>query len=256
MANGSYSWLSLSTAISQLSQRLADPSNQFWTTSELQVYIQQSLRQFNSLCWAWRQDFNYNSSSLWNSLGSLTESPRQRTLYDTYAYTEMEYMLMEPPTGQVWSGTSQFSISDLSQALQRRRDEMIQVSNCNQTLLTGLPLTPNLTPPLGRTQLPDSVVDVERVRYLPFITSKTGSAALGTKTISVSSTSGIAVGQFVSGTGINYWSTVTGIGVGSITISIATTGSVSGTILFWRDWMYKNVYTMDADTYKLLNVPF
>ena len=27
-------------------------------------------------------------------------------------------------------------------------------------------------------------------------------------------------------------------------------------ILFWRDWMYKNVYTMDADTYKLLNVPF
>ncbi len=72
-------------------------------------------------------------------------------------------MLLEPPSGQTWTGTSQFTISDLSQALQRRRDEMIQISNCNQILLQNIPLTPGTR----RTVLPDSTIDVERVRYIP-----------------------------------------------------------------------------------------
>jgi hypothetical protein len=75
----------------------------------------------------------------------------------------MEYMLLEPPTGGTWTGTSQFTISDLSQALQRRRDEMLQISNCNQLLLQNIALTPNTR----RTTLPDTIIDVERVRYLP-----------------------------------------------------------------------------------------
>jgi hypothetical protein len=75
----------------------------------------------------------------------------------------MEYHLLEPPSGGTWTGTSQFTISDFSQALQRHRDEMLQVSNCNQSLMTGIALTPNTR----RTTLPDTVIDVARVRYLP-----------------------------------------------------------------------------------------
>lgn len=164
MSNGSFSWLTLAQAQTQLSQRLNDNSFSFWTQAELTYYIQQSLRQFNSLTWTFRQDFNYNSSSLWNSLGSLTGSPRLRTLTDNYIYGELEYLLLEPSnTTGTWTGTNQFSISVLSQALQRRRDEMIQVSNCNQVLSSGIALTPNTI----RTQLPDNVIDVERVRYIP-----------------------------------------------------------------------------------------
>ena len=163
MAQGSYSWLTLASAITQLSQRLADPSFQFWTQAELTLYLQTSLRQFNSMAWKWRQDFQFNTGQLWNSLGSLPTSPRQRTITDTQVYIELEYMLLEPPSGSTWTGTSQFSISDLSQALQRRRDEMLQLTNANQQLMPDIPLTPNTT----RTLLPDSVVDVERVRYLP-----------------------------------------------------------------------------------------
>lgn len=227
---GQYQWLTLSAAISQLGQRLniTTSTTSFWTSSELQVYISQALREYNVLTNCWRQDFNYNPTSLWNSLGSLTGSPRLRTLTDTYAYTELEYMLLEPASGGTWTGTNQFSISVLSQALQRRRDEMLQVSNCNQVLSSGIALVPNTI----RTLLPDNVIDVERVRYMPVITSATGTAIMGVQTITVSSTNGIAKGQFVSGTGINYWSTVTGIGTGSITISLPTTGVVSGTILF------------------------
>ena len=162
MPSGVYTWLAMSTAISQLAQRLADPNFQFWSQAELQIYLTQALRQYNSLTFQWRVDFQFTPTNVWNSLGLLPGSPRQRTLYDTDAYIEMQYMLLEPPTGQTWTGTSQFSIADLSQALQRRRDEMIQVSNCNQFLLTGIPLTPNTI----RTLLDDTVLDVPRVRYI------------------------------------------------------------------------------------------
>jgi hypothetical protein len=147
----------------------------------------------------------------------------------SYIYGELELMLLEPSnTTGTWTGTNQFSLSVLSQALQRRRDEMIQIGNLNQVLSSGIALVPNTI----RTQLSDNTIDVERVRYLPVITSKTGSAASGVKVINVSSTSGIAVGQVVLATGINYWSTVTGIGSGTINVSLPTTGVVSGQINF------------------------
>jgi len=162
----SYSWLTYATARQQLAGRLAIDSSlstTFWTDAECGLYIQKALRMFNALTFTWKQDFVFNSSSLWNSLGLLTGSPRLRTLTDIDSYTNMEYMLLEPPTGGTWTGTTQFSMSDLTQALQRRRDEMLQASNCNQSLLTGIALTPNTR----RTLLPDTVIDVERVRYIP-----------------------------------------------------------------------------------------
>lgn len=229
MPNGVFTWLTLTTAVSQLAQRLSDSSNQLWTQAELQVYIYQALRMYNSLTWYWRQDFQFNSTSLWNSLGLLAGSPRRRTLTDTYCYTEMEYMLLEPATGGTWTGSTQFSISDLSQALQRRRDEMLQVSNCNQTLLTMLPLTPNTV----RTTLPDTVIDVARVRYQPIQVTTTGTAALGATSITVASVAGIAKGQLVIGTNIAYPTIVTSVGTTSFGISQATTGAVSGTIQFF-----------------------
>ena len=161
---GSYNWLSFINARQQLAQRLADPGMVFWTDPELKFYLAQALRQFNALTYTWKADFTYTDGiNLWNSLATLAGSPRLRTLTDTYAYTQMEYMLLEPPSGGVWTGTTQFSMANVSQALQGRRDEMLKVSNANQALLTGLPLTPNTR----RTVLPDTVIEAARVRYLP-----------------------------------------------------------------------------------------
>jgi hypothetical protein len=142
-------------------------------------------------------------------------------------------MLLEPASGGTWTGTNQFNISVLSQALQRRRDEMIQVGNLNQNLLTSIPLTPNTT----RTYLPNSstipdIIDVERVRYMPVVATTTGNALNGSNTITVTSTQGVAIGQQVLSLNVSYWATVTGIGSGTVTISIPTTGGVSGTIQF------------------------
>jgi len=164
MAPGTYTWLPVATAVQQLAQRLNDPNMNFWVYDELLTYISTSLRQFNSLTWMWRADFQYNDPvNIWNSLGSLPGSPRLRTITDVDCYTEMEYMLLELPSGGTWTGTSQFNISVMSQALQRRRDEIIQYTNCNQLLSAGIPLTPNTI----RTELDDQTIDVERVRYIP-----------------------------------------------------------------------------------------
>lgn len=172
MASGTYTWLTMAQAVQQLSQRLVDPTNQLFTAAEVQIYIEQSLRMYNVLTWQWRTDFTFNNltpnlgaANVWSNLGSLPQSPRIRSILDTYCYTELEYLLLEPPSGQVWTGTSQFTLSDLSQALQRRRDEVIQVSNCNQSLMQNIQVFPNTL----RTQLPDSVIDVERVRYRPVV---------------------------------------------------------------------------------------
>ena len=150
-------------------------------------------------------------------------------MLDSQCYTLMEYQLLEPPTGGVWTGTTQFALSDLQNALQRRRDEMIQVSACNDVLMPGIALVPNTR----RTILPDNVIDVPRVRYLSLQVQTTGTAAGGATSIAVTSTANIAVGQLVTGTGVAYPTKVASIGVGSIGISQKTTGVVSGALKFF-----------------------
>lgn len=172
---GTYQWLQFGTAKQQLALRLSDPNQIFWINSELGIYIQQALRQFNILTSTWKTNFTYSSSNLWNSLGLLAGSPRLRTITDAYCYTDMENRLLEPSTGGVWTGTTQFSIGDLSNALRGTRDEMLMVSNCNQSLMPGISLTPNTT----TTLLPDTVIDVARVRYIPVTGGGFGGGGFG-----------------------------------------------------------------------------
>lgn len=161
-----YQWLQFVTARQQLAARLYDSNNYFWSDAENGLYITEALRFFNSLTWTWKTDFAYNSSGpqqgkIWNSLGYLNGSPRARTVTDTDIYTMMEYHLLEPPSGGTWTGTPQFSIADFSGALQRRRDEINQIVNCNCTLLT-VPSIPNQ----HRYQLPTNILALLRTRFI------------------------------------------------------------------------------------------
>ena len=123
-----YQWVTLSNAVAALAGRLADPTNVFWSQPELTLYIQEALSTWNALTEQWNADFVWtpDSSQVWYNVDQLPNSPRVRTLTDVDLFTSIKYMLLEPPSGGTWAGTSQFSISDLSGALQRRRDEMIR----------------------------------------------------------------------------------------------------------------------------------
>jgi hypothetical protein len=168
-----YTWLTLGDAVAQLADRMYDPEMRFWPHDELVLYLQQALRQYNVLTNTWKQEFVFNPPQVWNALGYVSNSPRRRTLTDTYLYQQMEMMLLEPPSGRTWTGTPQFSIADMSQALQKRRDEIIEVTNCNQRVIPQIPLTPNTR----RTVLDDNVIEVARVRYVPV--SPNGGAGYG-----------------------------------------------------------------------------
>ena len=162
-----YSWLTFAQARQQLAARLADPTNQFWTDAENGLYIVEALQVWNALTFTWKTAFVFTvaaaSKPQWSSLGSLTGSPRLRSVTDTALYTLTEYHLLEPATGAAWTGTTQFSIADLRTALQRALDEAIQITNCNQTNLDPIATLPgDLNVPL-----PDNVLDVPRARWIP-----------------------------------------------------------------------------------------
>jgi hypothetical protein len=66
----------------------------------------------------------------------------------------------------------------------------------------------------------------------------TATGTSGAFTITVSSASDIAVGQQVSGSGIGAGATVALINGTTITLSVANSGAVSGTIIFQGDYLY------------------
>lgn len=257
MPNGSYSWLTLTAGIAQLAARLSDSSNVFWTQTECQNYIFRALQQYNCLTNTWKTDFQFTSPNLWNSLGSLSGSPRLRTATDAQSYTQLQYMLLEPPTGAgTWTGTNQFALSDLVHAVELRRNEMLQISACNDVLLQNIPLTPGTR----RTYLPDNVLDVPRVRYFALQASPAGTASGITNSILVDNPANIAQGQLMSGSGIAPWTTVSSVNGNTVNLSLPTTGNVSGAISFYSpstlyrddtvalEWYESPLYQLTAGT--------
>lgn len=164
----SYSYLSWGQLEAALLQRLQDTSGAWTTPTEASIYLTEALRILNSQTSAgtsgqWAADYllDFNPGDTWVSL-NVAGSPRERTVTDADVAVQMEYMLLEPPTGLTWSGTSQFNITNLSNALQYRRDELLQLTGANTVnILTVSPAGSQ------RTILADSTLDLRRVRWIP-----------------------------------------------------------------------------------------
>jgi len=74
--------------------------------------------------------------------------------------------------------------------------------------------------------------------YTTPASAPTATGTAGTFTITVSSPSGIVVGQYVTGTGIGTGAYVTAIATTTISLSIANSGTVSGSITFQGEYLY------------------
>jgi hypothetical protein len=155
-------------AKAELATRLNDPGYVFWgggSSAEAGQYLALAMREFNCLTAFWVSEYAFNftqtSGQNWYPANG-SGSPRQPTLSDISLYTLIEYMLLEPPSGGTWTGTNQFSIGALAQAVQGRRDESLQIGATN---LAEISLS--VTPGNSRVTLPDTVLDVLRVRYVP-----------------------------------------------------------------------------------------
>lgn len=183
-----YSFLTWLQAQEALALRLNDTAMVRWVKAELILYLAEALREWNCLAQpgTWIQDVSFvytqpNPATLpaWQStgnsvnsqVGSNPTSPRTQTLTDSDVYTVAQYHLLEPPTGNgTWTGTNQFSLDDFTQALEGKRDMILQATGCNVA-----PISLSLTPGVNRVNLPDStpqsVLDIRRIRYIPAVGS-------------------------------------------------------------------------------------
>jgi hypothetical protein len=86
-------------------------------------------------------------------------------------------------------------------------------------------------------QCPTDFLSVYSLAVYPYNTT-TGSGATGSKTIVVASTSGVEVGQQVTGTGIGTNAQVRSISNDTVTLTVPNTNGVSGSVVFQGDYLY------------------
>lgn len=169
MANP-YGWLTWLQANQEVSLRLGDPNQIFFTKSEIYAYLTESLRVWNALTAFWAEPFTLTLTPPFTQnwfAANGSASPRQPTLTDADVYTLIEYHLIEPATGSTWTGTNQFSIADLSQACSRRRNEVLQYAACNMVEASINVLSGAQNVQLGS----DLILDARRARWVPAVGS-------------------------------------------------------------------------------------
>lgn len=163
-----YSFITFAQAKTALAQRLTDLTKQFWSDTELGAYISESLQSFNALANFYRQEFTFNSQAniTWYDLKDISQLPntlRAITETDLTLVSLIEYHLLEPQTASyplTWTGSLQFSLTDILNAIQQVRDEILSETGCTitESLIAALP---------GRTFLNQGVLDPRRVVWVP-----------------------------------------------------------------------------------------
>jgi len=181
-----FSWLTFAQAKTDLASRLADPGEVYWIDDEIGRYIVEALRTWNALTNIWNAPYDLSpliaANQSWYSLSSIANYPRVRTVTDSYLEILMCYHLIEPPTlvagfGYNFGfnfglgaslGTGMFTIQQMASALQRRRDEINQLTACNIAEITVG------TVPGTRVNLfPDTTLSPLRARFLPAVGNPT-----------------------------------------------------------------------------------
>lgn len=178
----SYSWLTFAQLKTALSQRLSDVGKVFWLDDELGRIAKESLRTWNSVAQFYRDRTTFNTqaniafydisqvsnpNSITGGSNAATAALLGYTLKDRDLIVDIEYHLIEPIT-TTWSPlapalTEQFTITDITKAIERRRNLFL--------LLTGLNLSHSQVvfgapPGNGRLPLSSTISLVRRAAWL------------------------------------------------------------------------------------------
>jgi hypothetical protein len=152
----------LATAKTDLSILVGNSTKTFFTDAELTSYIREALLTWGaaSLFYRKRDTFSSVANQPFYDLPSLVSSLAYSTTDKSIA-SDLEYALLEPQSTDFlsWSGTEQFSVSSLQQAIQRARDQFLLATMMvltNQEILTA-------SPPISRVSLPTDLLDLQRV---------------------------------------------------------------------------------------------
>lgn len=160
-----YTAPTLAQARAELAGRLNDPDMVHWLSGELDLYIREAIRVWQAWTAHWRARETFQTTQLqpFYDLGVVLDDLRPMTVTNLDLITEIEYMLLEPPTPTQWTGTDQFTLEKVAAAVENRRDRFLQ--------LTGAVVTRTLAayaaPADGRLALPEAVLTLRRVCWRP-----------------------------------------------------------------------------------------
>lgn len=165
----SYTTPTLSQAQADLASRLNDPGFVHWQAAELTGYLREALRVWNTFTQLFRDQGSFATVMATTFYDLPTEIPtlRGQTVTNWNLVTDLQYALLEPAAaGGTWTGTEQYTLAQLTSAIQRRRDQFLRDTGC---VLTAS--TPGSTPPSGgRLTLDESVIFVRRANWKPTAT--------------------------------------------------------------------------------------
>ena len=168
-----FTYVTQGQAIADLSDRLYDTTNQFWSAAELAAYIVEGLRTWNAYTSYWRDNFVFplTASNSWYDITSASvtgnNTLRPFTVTDTAILNLIEYHLLEPLTASyplTWGGSRQFSVSDILAAMTRRQNHILGSTACT---ITQSLVNANTSQGLNTIPMPDTTIDIRRVAWVP-----------------------------------------------------------------------------------------
>lgn len=174
-----------STSWSDLQQRLQDRLDSkgiFFTNNllapypEIQLYLKESLRFWNCLAAKHRERFTfttvagqafYNLHGPLNNLNPLNLIAQTITIQDVIA--EIQYQFMEPVSPAVWTGTDMFTLGQIVNAIQKRRDQFLVETGVEQTFDNGAFTVLGG----GRFDFPEGTMDIRRLEWVDLTGART-----------------------------------------------------------------------------------
>lgn len=165
-----YSWLTYAQMRAALAARLDDSSKVYWVDAELGLYCIEALRTWQSLTRYWCDQFTFDTLSPSSPVNPFYDLTQQSNSLIPYTVTDQQlesllaYNLIEkqPSPPGTWIGTDQFTITDLTNALQRRRDQFLVETG----MVLSRSIVSGIIPGVGRVNLPDNIIDVRRLAWI------------------------------------------------------------------------------------------
>jgi hypothetical protein len=154
--------------VTQLANGLGDPGKVFWLDAELKLYIKESLRTWNSMAMYYKAQSSFNTvnGTAFYDLTTELSTDLGFTLQDRDIITDIEYSLLEPPTPTSWTGTEMFTLQQLTDAIQNRRNQFLLETGLIVTRTTQA-ITGSVLSPASRISLTsDLIMTIRRLAWL------------------------------------------------------------------------------------------
>lgn len=160
-----YTLPTFAQAQADLASRLNDTLFVHWTAVECGLYIREALRWWNSATSHWRDSGSFALTMLqpFYDLPTVLPSLRIQSVTNWELVTDLQYGLLEvPAAGGTWTGTDQFTLQQLTDAIQRRRDMFLQQTGA---VLTRAETNYPAPAASGRLALDEAVLTVRRAAW-------------------------------------------------------------------------------------------